>query len=217
MTVTFAVMGQAKPGRWDDAVRDAAHAGKIYERHGIDRVRFSTTAIAGEAEGQWVFSLEFPSGAAYGAAQDRVMADEEMQALLHSTRAADSAVTVLSSVLMVEIPTKAGPGTTGPVTEAHLSRLNPGGLARMLATTEEAFEIARSHGAVGTRLFRMTYAGSMTGLYAVIFEYPDVATFSAGLDKWGSDAKSKALMEGIDAADAPTTLISSAVYTDIPL
>jgi hypothetical protein len=217
MGVMFAVMGRAKPGRWDDCLRDAAHAGKVYERHGIDKLRFSTTAIAGEADGQWVFSLEFPSGAAYGAAQDRVMADDEMQALLHSTRAADSPVVVESTVLMVELPTQIGPGTTGPVTEAHLSRLNPGGLARALATTEEAFAIARSHGAVGTRLFRMTFAGSMTGLYAVIFEYPDMATFSAGLDKWGSDAKSKALMDGIDAADSPTTLISSAVYTEIPL
>ena len=218
MGVMFAVMGQTKPGRWDDAVHDAQHAGKIFERHGVDRVRYSTTAIAGEAEGQWVFTTEFPSGAAYGAGFERTMADEEMQALTHSSRAADSPVTVLSTVLMVEIPTKAGPGTSGPVIEVHASQLNPGGLTEMLSTTEEVFGIIRRHGAVGTRLFQVVYGGSLSGQYVVTFEYPDLATFAAGLDMWESNPKdAEFLLRVTDQKNAPSTRLTSGIYTEIPL
>jgi len=99
-----------------------------------------------------------------------------------------------------------------------VSKLNPGGLAQMLSTTEEVFGIIRRHGAVGTRLFQIVYGGSLSGQYVVTFEYPDLATFSAGLDMWESNPDDAAfLLRVTDPKDAPSTRLTSGVYTEIPL
>lgn len=156
-------------------------------------------------------------GAAYGEAFDRIMADDEMHGIVAAGKAADAPAVVDSSSLMIGIPIPGEQTAHGSVSEVHLARLTPGQLEEMLSFTEQAFGVARRNGAIGTRLFQLAYAGSMSDSYVTTFDYEDLAGFGAAMDRWATDPEGRSVGERLSSSDAPVKIISSSLYTAIPL
>src|SRR5262245_55008714 len=81
MRTGYAVNGQIKPGRQEEAVAQAQEAVKFFERLGADDVVYRLGG-GGTVSGSTSFKFEAPSQSAMGELLDRMMGDSEYQALM---------------------------------------------------------------------------------------------------------------------------------------
>src|SRR6516165_6693789 len=89
MTTISSYVAQVKPGRFQDALELLRQAAKPLESHGAHDVRV-LRSNTGETYGGLVLSLEFENNEKYGIWYDKVMADDEIVALIAQGDGADS-------------------------------------------------------------------------------------------------------------------------------
>jgi hypothetical protein len=78
-------------------------------------------------------------------------------------------------------------------------------------------ELVGRHGASGCRLFWLQSAGSQAGLLAIVFEYASNAAMGKSGDAFLADPDGLALMRDVYGAGSPITILSTDVYSEIPL
>jgi hypothetical protein len=89
MRTGYAVSGQIKPGRQDDAVAQAQEAIKLFERLGADEVAYRLGG-GGTVSGSTSFKFEAPSQSAMGELLDRMMGDSDYQGLMARINTGDA-------------------------------------------------------------------------------------------------------------------------------
>jgi len=71
-----------KPDRWEEFVEQARKVKSIFERHGGKNIRLLAGLVAGQQTGAIVGTVEFDDMSAYGAFEDKVLADPEMPPMM---------------------------------------------------------------------------------------------------------------------------------------
>jgi hypothetical protein len=133
--------GKVQGGLLEAAIATAAEAAKLLGSHGGD-IRFFLAGAAGEDVYGTLFSQEYESPEALGAALDALGDDAELQALLSRLSAPGSPTMLTSQSMGIEMPLGRTPKAgRGSILEVHTSRINPG---RGEDVVTEAAEVWRS-------------------------------------------------------------------------
>ena len=218
MTILNSVIGRVVPGRYEDFLAQAVEVTKLYERLGAQEVRLGAAMSAGEASNTWAFSSEFDNAETYGAFVDAASTDGEFQSLLFRLRGADTPAIIEQQSLAVEIDLDRKMKTShGNISEVHVSRVTPGRLEEALATAKRACTFVERHGGRRARLFQLSHAGSGSGLMLISWEFENNRAMGKAMDAWGTDPKGQVIAAQIYSADAPTTIVYSGTYANIPL
>ena len=141
MRAFYSTNGKVQGGQLDAAVGTAAEAAKLLGWHGGD-IRFFLAGAAGEDVNGTLFSQEYESPEALGAAfGPRSATNAELQALLSRLSAPGSPTTLTSQSMGIEMPLGRTPKAgRGSILEVHTSRINPG---RAEDVVTEAAEVSR--------------------------------------------------------------------------
>jgi hypothetical protein len=218
MAATLAVISRINPGRTVDAIATASSAAKLMERHGAHNTRLLATSIAGEQISTLVFTTELPSLADFGTFGDEVNADSEVQSFVEHLNGPGSPITLLSQSVGIDVPLNRTQLTgRGSVVEVYLIRVKTGGLSAYLESTARYCDLMEQHGAVATRAITLVHAGSQTGLYASVAEFPDNHTWGQAAEALHTSAAGQKLTADLDAGTLPIEIVSSALYTEIPI
>jgi hypothetical protein len=218
MAATLAVISRINPGRTADAVATASSAAKLMERHGAQNTRLLATSLAGEQVSTLVFTTELPSLSDLGAFADEANADSEVQAFVEHLNGPSSPITLLSQSVGIDVPLNRTPLTgRGSVVEVYLIRVKTGGRSAYLESTARYCDLMEEHGAVATRAVTLVHAGSQSGLYASIAEFPDHRTWGRAAEALHTSPAGQKLEADLDAGTIPIEVVSSALYTEIPI
>jgi len=218
MTLLQTTVTQAKPGRRHDAIAIGIEASKLLERHGADDNRLLVAQMAGEETGAHVFTTEFENGEAWGAFNDSLLADAELEALMTRVERDDSPVTVLSMSIGNEIPLgRSGASDRGAVVEAYISRAVPGRFEGALELASDVFEFIEAHGGSRCRLLQLNSAGTMTECLVASWELENMRALGRLGDAFGTEPDGQRIAATLTAGDGPITTISSGIYVEVPL
>jgi hypothetical protein len=218
MAATLAVISRINPGRTVDAIAAASSAAKLIERHGGHNTRLLATALAGEQVSTLVFTTELASLSDFGAFSDEANADNEVQALVEHLNSPGSPITMLSQSVGIDVPLNRTQKTgRGSVVEVFLIRVKTGGLSAYLESTARYCDLVEQHGAVATRAITLVHAGSQSGLYASVAEYPDNKTWGRAAEALYTSPAGQQLSADLDAGTLPIEVVSSALYTEVPI
>ena len=169
MTIVHSTVTRTKPGRLQDAIAGAVEAKKLFERIGAPDSRLLMAQIAGEQSGSGVFVTEFASGEEWGAFNDALYADTELQAFAERFDGDGSPVMMEStSVGSVVDLGRAGSTATGAVVQSYISRPTPGGSAAMLALANATFDFVEANGATNCRMMTLDSSGAMSGCVVAV-------------------------------------------------
>jgi hypothetical protein len=207
-----------RPGRYDDAVGLIAEGAKLATRHGARNIRLTQAATAGPGTGVLVLTCEFENLAAYGAYLDDTLADVEAQTHNHRIREAEAPFVYESTAVLTEVDLgrETAKGGRGRVLDARFGRPLPGRWSDALDITQQAFDLAERHGAVGCRLFELDHAGERSGLLCAVVEYNSMKEFGMAGDAWLADDAGRSLTERM-RSDRPFEAVSSGLYTEVAL
>jgi hypothetical protein len=205
-----------KPGRTRESIALGIQATKLLARVGAGNCRLLVAEAAGEAAGSQVFTIEFESNEAYGIFSDKASVDPQLEALVEQLGAADSPAVVEFQGLINEIPV-GGRSGRGHVIQSYISRPTPGQLEAAIDLTRRAFTFLEKQGAVSTRLFQQTVAGSQSETLVAAWEFETMQALGKAGDAFMTDPKGIALAQSIAQADAPVTVLNSAIYREVPL
>ena len=126
MRAFYSTNGKVQGGQLEAAIATAAEAAKLLGSHGGD-IRFFLAGAAGEEVNGTLFSQEYESPEALGAAFDALGDDPELQALLSRLSAPGSPTMLTSQSMGIEMPLGRTPKAgRGSILEVHTSRINPG-------------------------------------------------------------------------------------------
>ena len=218
MSLVQTTVTQAKPGRLHDAIAMGVEASKLLERHGADDNRMLLAQTAGEQTGNHVFTTEFENGEAWGAFNDSLLADAELEALMTRVQSDDSPVTVLSMSIGNEIPLgRSGPSDRGAVVEAYISRSLPGRFESALELASGVFDFIEAHGGSRCRLMQMNSAGMLTEALVASWELENMRALGRLGDAFGNEPDGQRIAATLTAGDGPITTISSGIYVEVPL
>ena len=218
MTVMQTTVTRAKPGRRHDAIALALEASKLLERHGADDNRLLVAQVAGEGTGSNIFTTDFENGEAWGAFNDSLAADAELDALMARVERDDGPVVMESMSVSNVIPLERdGPTDRGSVIEAYISRVVPGRFEGALGLAVAAFDFVERHGATNCRLSQLNSAGSLTECLVASWELQSMRALGALGDSFGTDPAGQGLMQLLTGADSPIVGVSSGIYAEIPL
>jgi hypothetical protein len=218
MAATLGVISRVNPGRTADAIGVAGSAAKLMERHGARNTRLLATSVAGEQIATLVFTTELPSLAEFGAFGDECNADSEVTALVEQLNSPGSPLTMLAQTIGVDVPLNRPASTgRGSILEVYLSRVKTGGLAAFLQGVARWCDLVEANGAVATRAITLVHAGSQSGLYATVAEYPDNASWGRAAEALHGSPAGQQLTQDLDSGVIPIELVSSALYQEIPL
>lgn len=103
MRVFHSTNGKVQGGQLEAAIAAAAEAAKLLGSHGGD-IRFFLAGAAGEDVNGTLFSQEYESPEALGAAFDALGDDAELQALLSRLSAPGSPTMLTSQSMGIEMP-----------------------------------------------------------------------------------------------------------------
>lgn len=216
MRVGQVVTSRVKGGQVEAAVTAAVEIAGLVSRHGGD-VHFHLTTVAGEDVNSTVFSIDYESPEALGAAFDAMADDAEIQAFTTRFNGPDSPSEVTSTSMTMELPLGRDPKPgQGGILEVHLGKPNPGRIADVLNEAAEVCEFVEANGAVNARLVQLTYAGMASGMTAFTWELENMAAHARLGDAWFSDA-GLALQARTAGANPASISISSSLYTRIPV
>ena len=98
-----------------------------------------------------------------------------------------------------------------------MSRPKPGQLEAAIDLSQKAFGFLRKHGAIGTRLFQQTVAGSQSDTFVASWEFESMQALGKAGDSFMSDPAGIALGQTVTKADSPITVVNAAIYRDVPL
>lgn len=216
MRVSQAAVAQVKGGQVEAAVAAAIEAAGLVGRHGGD-VHLYMTGVAGEQVNSTVFSMEYESPEALGAAFDAMAEDAELQAFAMRLSGPDSPSEITSISMAMEIPLGRDPKQgQGGILEVHTGKPNPGRMEEAVAQAAEVCEFVEANGALNARLLQLTYAGMASGMTAFTWEVENMQAQARLGSAWFSDA-GLALQAKMMGANPASTPISSALYNRIPL
>jgi hypothetical protein len=215
--VTYAAISKAQPDRLEDAIEMSRQAAKLTGRHGAE-ARLLAAELAGEQVGTLVFTIEFESPERYAVLLEEIDNDKELTDLRINLTRSSSPTTVLATSLSAEVPLpNAHKRGRGNVVEVHLVKPAPGRLEAALDEADVAATLLEKGGAVGVQAFQMSYAGMQSGVLGLAIEWPSVRAQAQSSALWASDPGGMKLSMAMLNGTSATTLISSAVYRDIPL
>lgn len=215
MRVMYSTIGQVRDGQVEGAVGLAVDAAAVMRRFGAE-VRFFLVMAGGEQVNSTVFSIEFESPEAAGAAFDAMNGDADVLAVTARTNSADSPSVITSQNMAIEIPVRTPRAGQGGILEVHTNAVHPGRIEDVLAQSVEVCDFVEANGAVNARILQLTYAGAASGLVVLTWELADMAAHAALGSAWFAD-DGIALQTKVNRADAPSTTVSSALYTSIPI
>ena len=216
MRVSQVITAKVKGGQVEAAVAAGIEAAALVRRHGGD-VHFHMTGAAGDEINSTVFSIDYESPEALGAAFDAMADDAEVQAFTMRLNGPDSPSEITSTSMTMELPLGRDPKPgQGSVLEVHLGKPNPGRIEEVLAEAAEVCDFVEANGAVNARLVQLTYAGMASGMTAFTWELENMAAHARLGSAWFSDA-GLALQAKTAGANPASTQISSALYNRIPL
>jgi hypothetical protein len=218
MSLVQSTVTRAKPGRRHDAVALGLEAAKLLERHGAADSRLLAADVAGEMAGTHVFTTEFENGDAWGAFNDSLAADAELDALMDRVEREDSPVVVVSMSTGTEIPLgRSGPTDPGEVVEAYISRAVPGRFEGAIELAAAVFDFVEAHGGTACRLMQLTNAGMLTDCLVASWELESMQELGRLADAYGSEPAGRRIFETVVSAVGPITPVSSGIYRVIPL
>jgi hypothetical protein len=207
-----------KAGRFDDAIGLLSEGAKLLDRHGAREIRLTHGGVAGNHTGALVVSCEFETFTRHGEFFEELGMDVENQSFMHRAREAEAPFTLESTLLLAEVPLDRGAGgVRGKVLETFLTRVRPGRMDDALRLAATAFELTGRFGASRCRLFELSAAGEMTGTHISVTEYEDMRAYGRVADAWVTDSDAQKLVKDVRSDKAPIDLLSSGVYTEIPI
>jgi hypothetical protein len=189
---------------------------KLFERHGAHHTRLLEALTAGEQQGIFVLTNEFPTGEDYGTFVDELYRDVEMESFLTRMNGADSPLVIESRSLAAEISIDhERDATRGAVIEVYVGRPLPGRFDACRDLAAGAFRFLAEHGATNCRLTQLRSAGARTGALVATWEFENMRARGMADDLWWSDAKARAVMDELAGTTAPLTLLSAGIYRDV--
>jgi hypothetical protein len=214
--VSRAVTGQIKVGQMEAAVATAAEAASLVGRHGGE-VRFFIASASGDQVNQTLFSTQYASPVAMGAAFDAMHNDPELQAFGLRMQGILSPTVVMSTTMAIELPTghEPKPGR-GSILEVHASKPRPGRMQEFLAQGKEICEFVEAHGAVNAQVVQLTFAGTQSGITACGWEVENWTAHAHLGQAWFSDAGVDLQARAV-ARDAPAVALSSTLLNEVRL
>jgi hypothetical protein len=203
MRTGYAVSGQIKPGRQDDAVAQAQEAVKLFERLGADEVAYRLGG-GGTVSGSTSFKFEAPSQSAMGELLDRMMGDSDYQGLMARINTGD-APSVLGqivgfNVLDVGLPA----GTPGRVGTLVAWQPAPGRTDDAIALAVDAAKALLRLGASRSRIAQIT-TGENLPTFVSATESESFTAQGRWREALATDDEWQAIMGRLMAADAPGT------------
>ena len=217
MTVLLSSLGRVKPGRYNDFLGQAAQASKLYERLGTRPPRLFSAGYAGEAYGQWTFSVEFDDLDSFGEISDQFNTDAEAQAFMMQMQEEANPSTLEQVNVAVELPVRESKGGRGSVIDVYVAKIHPGALERGIDLGVKACEFAEAHGALDARMYNLLGAGSGTGTSLTIFEFENMRACAKLIDAFNTEPAGQAIAAASTAADTPVTTVFEGIYTGIPI
>lgn len=216
MRVFHSTNGKVQGGQLEAAVATAAEAAKLLGSHGGD-IRFFTTLAGGEDVNGTLFSQEYESPEALGAAFDALVDDAELQALLSRLNAPGSPTLMTSQSMGIEMDLGRTPKAgRGSILEVHTSHINPGRSDDAMTEAAEVCAFVEKNGALNARCIQLTYAGMASGMVALVWEHENMAAQARTGAAWLTDAGVALQMRSMGSAPA-TTRVTSALYNEVPL
>jgi hypothetical protein len=189
---------------------------KLFERHGAHHVRLLEALTAGEQQGMFVLTNEFPTAEAYGTFVDELYRDAEMESFLTRITGADSPLDIESRSLATEIPLDHERNTDrGAIIEVYVARAVPGGFEACRDLAARAFRFLAGHGATNCRMTQLRNAGSRTGALVATWEFENMRARGIADDLWWSDSEGRAVMDELMGSTAPMTPLSAGIYRDV--
>jgi hypothetical protein len=216
MSVLSVTVTRPKPGRMRDAIALGIQAAKLLGRVGGGECRLLVAEAAGEAAGTQVFTIEFDTNEAYGVFSDKASVDPQIEALTDRLYAEDSPVVVEFQGLITEIPV-GGRSGRGRIVQSYISRPKPGQFEAALDLTRRAFSFFEKHGAVSTRMFQQTVAGSQSESLVASWEFESMQALGKAGDAIINDPEGIALAQSVAQADTPVIVLNAAIYREVPL
>lgn len=216
MSVLSVTVTRPKPGRTRDSIALGIQAAKLLGRVGGGECRLLVAEAAGEAVGTQVFTIEFDTNEAYGVFSDKASVDPQIEALTDRLYAEDSPTVVEFQNLINEIPV-GGRSGRGRIVQSYISRPKPGQLEAALELTRRAFRFFEKHGAVSTRMFQQTIAGSQSESLVAAWEFESMQALGKASDAIINDPEGIALAQSVAQADTPVIVLNAAIYREVPL
>jgi hypothetical protein len=206
-----------KPGRFEDWRALTQEGAKLVERLGARSLQAYGPVAAGPESAICYATIDFDSGASWGAFQDAVANDAESQAFNErmSVRP-DSPIEVVSVILLNEILLGVGNGTPGPVLESFASRVQKGRFDDAVVFATETAPLALRTGATAVHFYAVAPGGSDVGTVVWTTEFPSFTAYGRHLDDLGAPEIREA-MQRLAAPDSPLEVTQHGVYAQLPL
>ena len=214
MRVFYSTNGKVQGGQLEAAIATAAEAAKLLGSHGGD-IRFFLTLAAGEDVNGTLFSQEYESPEALGAAFDALGDDVELQAFLARLSApvphhAHVAVHGHRDATWANAESRPRQHPRGP----H-EPINPGRAQDALTEAAEVCAFVENNGAVNARCIQLTYAGMASGMVALIWEHENMAAQARAGAAWFTDAGVALQMRSMGETPATTRVASALVQRGV--
>jgi hypothetical protein len=215
--VSYAAVSSIKPDRLEDAIESARQANKLVGRHGADG-RLLIADLAGEQTGTGIFVIQLDSVELAADLVASLDGDSEFTEFRVNLGSSKSPIVPLSTSMSVEIPLPGDlPQGRGSVIEVHLTKPVPGRFEQSLAESAKAASLMGKAGAVNIQAFQMLYAGAQTGTLGMAVEWPDTRSQVLSSSIWATDPIGQELAAASMNGTLASTLLSSALYREIPL
>lgn len=189
--------------------RVASLQGVMDRLGGGAKVQLWNATLAGQASGNTLVAVSYPSLSAWADLTQKTNADAEWQKLSDGLPAIR---TLISNSLMVSRD-GAGPpepAPSGSVLQGVLLKVNPGQMDTYLARVADLRKAQERVGSTGTlRIWQATLAGTTTGTVAVGIIHPSLADYASNTEKLNADAEIQALLAGLDSI---RTLVSTSLF-----
>ena len=215
--VSYATVSKPQPDRLEDAIELGRQAGKLIGRHGPE-CRLLAADTAGEQSGTFVFTVQFESIEKYGSQVEELDQDNELRDLQISLTRSTSPIVSLGASISTEIPLPGSHKTgRGSVLEVHFVKPALGRFEGAIQEADTAATLMEKAGAVNVQAFSMAYAGMQSGSLGLAIEWPSVKAQALAGNIWATDPVGSALMAAMINGTSASTLLSSALYREIPL
>ena len=211
---------QPVAGRVGDTLSAFSESKEIQERLG-GRARAWQNVAAGAGPQTFSYTLETDSMAKHFALLDSLRADGEFQDLVKRVLMVPAPpATLVSQVITTEIPgyelrpLTAAPGTL--VASVWQFQVKAGRLNEMIESGRESLSIAVDMGA-NISAWLNTWAGAGVGMLGVAYIFNGYSEMNTWRDKAAMNARLQELTAKNRAAEAPSTLISNALISELPI
>lgn len=203
MRTGYAVNGQIKAGRQEEAVAQSQEAVKLFERLGADEVVYRLGG-GGTVSGSTSFKFEAPSQSAMGELLDRMMGDSEYQSLMARINTEDGP-SVLGEIVGFNVLDLGLPaGTPGRVGTLVTWRPAAGRTEDAVGLAVDAAKTLLRLGASRCRISQIT-TGERLPAFVSTTESASFTAQGAWREALATDDEWQRIMGRLTAADAPGT------------